>query len=74
LVFERRFSFQLVQEIHRKDQAAGSAIRFPSLDGHQRNNVFAIGAPQVDRGVVLADAAYGMNTGFRDGLTELELQ
>ena len=29
---------------------------------------------QVARGVVLADAAYGINTEFRDGLTELGLQ
>ena len=28
----------------------------------------------LDRGVVLADAAYGINTEFRDGLTELDLQ
>jgi SRSO17 transposase len=31
-------------------------------------------AAQVARGVVLADAAYGINTEFRDGLTQLELQ
>lgn len=31
-------------------------------------------AAQAPRGVVLADAAYGMNTDFRDGLTELKLQ
>jgi len=31
-------------------------------------------AAQVPRGVVLADAAYGMNTEFRDELTKLELQ
>ena len=31
-------------------------------------------AANVDRGVVLADAAYGINTEFRDGLTELNLQ
>ena len=31
-------------------------------------------AAQVPTGVVLADAAYGMNTDFRDGLTELKLQ
>ena len=31
-------------------------------------------AAKVDRGVVLADAAYGINTEFRDGLTDLELQ
>ena len=29
---------------------------------------------QVARGVVLADAAYGINTEFREGLTQLELQ
>ena len=28
----------------------------------------------MDRGVALADAAYGINTEFRDGLTDLELQ
>jgi SRSO17 transposase len=28
----------------------------------------------LDRGVVLADAAYGINTGFRDGVTALGLQ
>jgi SRSO17 transposase len=28
----------------------------------------------LDRGVVLADAAYGINTEFRDGVTELDLQ
>jgi SRSO17 transposase len=31
-------------------------------------------AASLDRGVVLADAAYGINTGFRDGVTELDLQ
>jgi SRSO17 transposase len=31
-------------------------------------------ATNLDRGVVLADAAYGINTEFRDGLTDLELQ
>jgi SRSO17 transposase len=30
-------------------------------------------AAKLDRGVVLADAAYGINTEFRDGLTELDL-
>src|SRR5947209_5214462 len=33
----------------------------------------AVGA-NMDRGVVLADAAYGINTEFRDGVTELGLQ
>jgi SRSO17 transposase len=31
-------------------------------------------AAQVARGVILADAAYGINTEFRDGLTQLELE
>jgi SRSO17 transposase len=31
-------------------------------------------AAKVPGGIVLADAAYGINTEFRDGLTELELQ
>ena len=31
-------------------------------------------AAKVARGIVLADAAYGINTEFRDGLTELQLQ
>jgi SRSO17 transposase len=31
-------------------------------------------AAQVPRGVVLADAAYGINTEFRDGVAQLELQ
>src|SRR6185369_3899819 len=31
-------------------------------------------AAKVPSGVVLADAAYGMNTEFRDALTELKLQ
>src|SRR6266566_4004490 len=31
-------------------------------------------AASLDRGIVLADAAYGINTEFRDGVTELDLQ
>src|SRR6266536_1802798 len=31
-------------------------------------------AASLDRGVVLADAAYGINTEFRDGVSELDLQ
>src|SRR6195256_622250 len=31
-------------------------------------------ASKLDRGVVLSDAAYGINSEFRDGLTELDLQ
>ena len=38
------------------------------------DQIRAVVAANVDRGVVLADAAYGMNTDFRDELTKLELQ
>jgi len=38
------------------------------------DQIRAAAAAQVARGVVLADAAYGINTEFRDGLTRLELQ
>lgn len=31
-------------------------------------------AAQIPQGVVLADAAYGINTGFREGLSQLKLQ
>src|ERR1700677_4245546 len=37
------------------------------------DQVRAAVAANLDRGVVLADAAYGINTEFRDGLTELDL-
>lgn len=38
------------------------------------DQIRAAAAAQVTRGVVLADAAYGINTEFRDGLSQLELQ
>jgi SRSO17 transposase len=38
------------------------------------DQIRAAAAAQLARGVVLADAAYGINTEFRDGLTQLELQ
>jgi SRSO17 transposase len=38
------------------------------------DQIRAVVAANVDRGVVLTDAAYGMNTDFRDELTKLELQ
>jgi SRSO17 transposase len=43
----------------------------PEIAMHQ---IRAAVAAQVARGVVLADAAYGINTDFRDGLTRLQLQ
>src|SRR5512132_4281970 len=38
------------------------------------DQIRAAAAAQVARAVVLADAAYGINTEFRDGLTQLKLQ
>jgi SRSO17 transposase len=38
------------------------------------DQIRAMIAANLERGVVLADAAYGINTEFRDGLTELDLQ
>jgi SRSO17 transposase len=38
------------------------------------DQISAAVAANVDRGVILADAAYGINTEFRDGLSKLGLQ
>src|SRR5262249_41873531 len=38
------------------------------------DKIRAAGAAKLERGTVLADAAYGINTELRDGLTELRLQ
>jgi SRSO17 transposase len=38
------------------------------------NQIRAAAAANLDRGVVLADAAYGINTEFREGLSKLKLQ
>ena len=48
----------------------------PSRTSHwiRTGSVRAAVAANLDRGVVLADAAYGINTEFRDGLTKLGLQ
>jgi SRSO17 transposase len=49
-------------------------VKFQTKPEIALDQIRAAAAAQVVRGVVLADAAYGINTEFRDGLTELELQ
>jgi SRSO17 transposase len=49
-------------------------IEFQTKPAIALDQVRAAVAANLDRGVVLADAAYGINTEFRDGLTELNLQ
>ena len=49
-------------------------VRFQTKPEIALDQIRAALAAKVDPGVVLADAAYGINTDFRDGLTELGLQ
>jgi len=50
------------------------AVEFQTKPDIALDQIRAAVAEEVARGVVLADAAYGINTGFRTGLTELGLQ
>src|SRR5215210_2238915 len=49
-------------------------VRFQTKPAIALDQIRAAVAANLDRGVVLADAAYGINTEFRDGLSELDLQ
>jgi SRSO17 transposase len=49
-------------------------VAFQSKPEIALDQIRAAVAGNLDRGVVLADAAYGMNTDFRDELTQLQLQ
>jgi SRSO17 transposase len=49
-------------------------VRFQTKPDIALEQIRAAVAEKVARGVVLADAAYGGNSGFRDGLAELGLQ
>src|SRR6266536_3369989 len=49
-------------------------VEFQTKPAIALDQIRAAVAGNLERGVVLADAAYGINTEFRDGLTELELQ
>jgi SRSO17 transposase len=50
------------------------AARFQTKPEIALDQIRTAAAAQVPRGVVLADAAYGINTDFRDELTRLKLQ
>lgn len=49
-------------------------IKFQTKPAIALDQIRAAVAANLDRGVVLADAAYGINTEFREGLTEVGLQ
>src|SRR5712675_2248521 len=49
-------------------------VEFQTKPAIALDQIRAAVAANLDRGVVLADAAYGINTEFRDGLTQLGLQ
>ncbi len=49
-------------------------VTFQTKPAIALDQIRAAVAAKLDRGVVLADAAYGINTEFREGLTELDLQ
>src|SRR5437879_4620185 len=58
----------------RKKTEVPKEVEFQTKPGIALDQIRAAVAANLDRGVVLADAAYGINTEFRDGLTELDLQ
>jgi SRSO17 transposase len=49
-------------------------VEFQTKPNIALDQIRAAVAANLDRGVVLADAAYGIHTEFREGLTELDLQ
>jgi SRSO17 transposase len=58
----------------RKKTEVPKDVEFQTKPEIALDQIRAAVAAQVGRGVVLADAAYGINTEFRDGLTKLKLQ
>jgi len=58
----------------RKEAEVPKEVWFQTKPEIALDQIRAAIAANLDRGVVLADAAYGINTEFRDGLTDLELQ
>ncbi len=63
------------EDAERRQQAeVPEETRFQTKPEIALDQIRAAVAAKVERGVVLADAAYGINTEFRDGLTDLELQ
>ncbi|HLO07402.1 MAG TPA: IS701 family transposase [Terriglobales bacterium] len=63
------------EDAERREKAeVPEEVEFQTKPEIALDQIRAAVAAQMARGVVLADAAYGINTGFREGLTELELQ
>lgn len=63
------------EDAERREKAeVPEEIEFQTKPAIALDQIRATVAAQVARGVVLADAAYGINTEFRDGLTALKLQ
>ena len=58
----------------RKRTEVPEEVEFHTKPDIALGQIRAAVAADLDRGVVLADAAYGINTEFRDGLTRLGLQ
>src|ERR1700693_4739233 len=58
----------------RKETEVPKEVAFQTKPEIAMDQIRAAVAANLDRGVVLADAAYGINTEFRDGLTDLDLQ
>jgi SRSO17 transposase len=58
----------------RKKAEVPTEVEFQTKPEIALDQIRAAVAAQVARGVVLADAAYGINTEFRDGLTKLKLR
>jgi SRSO17 transposase len=58
----------------RKKTEVPEEVEFQTKPEIALDQIRAAVASEVARGVVLADAAYGINTEFREGLTELALQ
>jgi SRSO17 transposase len=58
----------------RKTSEVPKEVEFQTKPEIALDQIRAAVAADLDRGVVLADAAYGINTDFRDGLTGLGLQ
>jgi len=62
------------EDVERRNKAEVPAeVRFQTKPEIALEQIRAALAAKLDPGVVLADAGYGINTGFRDGLTELGL-
>ena len=63
------------EDAERREKAeVPEEVEFQTKPDIALDQIRAAVAAEVDRGVVLADAAYGINTEFRDGVTELGLQ